>query len=82
MTISQVLFKRIVQEQETVIGRVALNQNPRKLSVKKLIPSEVTRFQPASLQKRKLFHIYSSMHFTLISSERIKITSSEEALKL
>ena len=48
---------------------------------KRLIRNEVARRQPPSLRK-KFFHIYSFMYFAFIFSERITITSSEEAFKV
>ena len=48
--------------------------------MKKLICDEVARCQPKSLQI-KLFHT-SFLYFTLIFSECITITSSEEGLKV
>ena len=37
------------------MGRFSINQNPWKLSMNKLIPCEVTRCQPASLQRNLLY---------------------------
>ena len=74
-TISQVLFKHLIQEREVTI------QNPWKLSLKRLIRNEATRCQPASLWK-KVFHISSLMYFAFIFQEYITITSSEEAFKV
>ena len=39
-------------------------------------------YQPASLQKKKLFHTSSFMYFSFIFSECIKIPSSAKALKV
>ena len=48
--------------------------------MKKLIYSEVARYQPASLRKL-IFQTSSFMYFSSIFSERITITSSEEAFQ-
>ena len=74
-------FNHFAQEREGAIGRCSFNQNSWEVSVKKLIRCEIARSQPASLPK-KLFHTNSFMNFALIFSERITITSPEEALKL
>ena len=55
----------------------SFNQNPWKLSVKKLISSNVAR-----CHTKKLFHAYSFIYLAFIFAERITITSSKEALKL
>ena len=52
--------------------------------MKKLICNKVARCQPASFWGlwKKLFHTFSFMYLAFIFSERITITSSEEALKV
>ena len=49
--------------------------------MKRLICNEVARCQPPSL-RRKFFHTFSFIYFTLIFSGFITITSSEEGLKV
>ena len=55
IVLPRVRFKHFVQEREVAIERCSFNQNPWKLSVKKLIRSKIARFQPINLQKKKRF---------------------------
>ena len=56
-----------MQEREVAIKRCLLNQNPWKLSLKKVIRNSVEGFQLAGLLK-KLFHTYFCMYLAFISS--------------
>ena len=69
-----------INELEVAIRRCSFNSNLWQLPVKSLISSEVVR---CSLQVygKKIF-CFISMYFAFIFSERITITSSEEALKV
>ena len=78
--ISQVLFKHFLQEREVAIRRSSFDQNPWKLSVKKLIRSEVEKCKPPSLGK-KHFYRYS-LNFAMIFSKQITTISLEETLKV
>ena len=54
-----VLFKHFVQERKVAIGRCSFNQNPWKLSLKKVIRNSVEEFQPTSLLKKTLSHTFA-----------------------
>ena len=77
VTISQ-LF---VQKQQITIGRCSFNQNPWKLSMKKLIRSEVVRGQSARPFTHTFTHTFFK-YFAFIFSEHIMVTFSKEVLKL
>ena len=79
--ISREIFKLFIREQEVAIRRRSFTWNSWKLFVKKLICNEVSRCQPAGLQKT-LFHTSCFMYFAFIFSECITITSSKEAFKV
>ena len=74
-------FQAFFTRSRVAIRRHSFTQNPKKLSVKKLILNEVARCQPKSLRK-KLSHTSSFMYFAFIFSERITIISAKEALKV
>ena len=85
----QILFKHFIQERESAIGRCSFNQNPWKLSVKKLIRSEInsSKFVVNCMMAARKFTMktlsYTIFKYhTFIFPGRIKLTSSEEALKL
>ena len=55
LTVSQLLFKHIVKEQEIAIGRYSFNKNSWKLSVKNLIRSEAAGCKLTSIWKKNSF---------------------------